>query len=130
MNRSLRFYRDGLGFETSVKEEEPPIVFFQSRGITLALCPRDGMAKDISHENRPQGEGFGGITLAYVAGEQDEVDRIIELAERAGGQVVKRPQLVSWGGYTGYFCDPDGYYWEVMYWDEWEFEADGSLLIE
>jgi catechol 2,3-dioxygenase-like lactoylglutathione lyase family enzyme len=84
MNRSLKFYRDGLGFKTSVKEEDPPIVFFQSDGATLALCPRDGMAKDISQENPPQGEGFSGITLAYVAREQSEVDRIMELAKEPG----------------------------------------------
>jgi catechol 2,3-dioxygenase-like lactoylglutathione lyase family enzyme len=130
MNRSLRFYRDGLGFKTSVEEENPPIVFFQSDGATLALCPLDGMAKDISQENPPQGEGFSGITLAYVAREPEEVDGIMELAEKAGGRIVKRPQRVFWGGYSGYFCDPDGYYWEVMYWENWKFKDDGSLLIE
>jgi len=130
MNRALRFYRDGLGFEASTEEENPPIVFFQSDGATLALCPWDGMTKDISQEDPPQGEGFAGITLAYVAREQDEVDRIMELAERAGGEVVKKPQRVFWGGYSGYFRDPDGYYWEVMYWEDWRFKDDGSLLIE
>lgn len=130
MNRALRFYRDGLGFETSTEEENPPIAFFQSDGATLALCPRDGMAQDISQENPPQGEGFAGITLAYVAREQDEVDRIMERAERAGGEVVKKPQHVFWGGHSGYFRDPDGYYWEVMYWEDWKFKDGGSLLIE
>jgi catechol 2,3-dioxygenase-like lactoylglutathione lyase family enzyme len=130
INRALKFYRDGLGFKTSVKEANPPIVFFQNSGTTLALCPRDGLAKDISLENPPQGEGFGGITLAYVVREQDEVDRIMELAESAGGQVVKKPQRVFWGGYSGYFSDPDGYYWEVMYWEDWQFKDDGSLAIE
>jgi catechol 2,3-dioxygenase-like lactoylglutathione lyase family enzyme len=130
MNRALRFYRDGLGFTTTIEEENPPIVFFKSDGATLALCPCDGMARDISQEYPPQGEGFAGITLAYVARERDEVDRVMELAERAGGQVVKKPQRVFWGGYSGYFRDLDGYYWEVMYWDDWKFKDDGSLLIE
>jgi catechol 2,3-dioxygenase-like lactoylglutathione lyase family enzyme len=130
MNRSLRFYWDGLGFKTSVKEKNPLIVFFQSDGATLALCPRDGMAQDIDQENPPQGEGFAGITLAYVARAQDEVDWIMGLAEKAGGQIVKKPQRVFWGGYSGYFRDPDGYYWEVMYWEDWKFKGDGSLLIE
>jgi catechol 2,3-dioxygenase-like lactoylglutathione lyase family enzyme len=61
MDRVLEFYRDGLGFETSVAEENPPIVFFQSDGTTLALCPRDGMVKDIDQEHPPRGEGFAGI---------------------------------------------------------------------
>jgi catechol 2,3-dioxygenase-like lactoylglutathione lyase family enzyme len=130
MDRALRFYRDGLGFGASVAEENPPIVFFQSDGTTLALCPRDGMAKDIDQENPLRGAGFGGITLAYVAREQGEVDQIMELAERAGGEIVKKPQRVFWGGYSGYFRDPDGYYWEVMYWEDWKFKNDGSLLIE
>jgi catechol 2,3-dioxygenase-like lactoylglutathione lyase family enzyme len=130
MNRSLRFYRDGLGFKTSVEEDNPPIVFFQSDGTTMALCPRDGMAKDIDQENLPQGEGFAGVTLAYVARKQDEVDRVMELVERAGGEVVKKPQRVFWGGYSGYFRDLDGYYWEVMYWENWQLKDDGSLLIE
>ena len=130
MDRALRFYRDGLGFEASVAEENPPIVFFQSDGTTLALCPRDGMAKDIDQENPLRGAGVGGITLAYVAREQGEVDQIMELAERAGGEIVKKPQRVFWGGYSGYFRDPDGYYWEVMYWEDWKFKNDGSLLIE
>jgi catechol 2,3-dioxygenase-like lactoylglutathione lyase family enzyme len=130
MNRSLRFYRDGLGFKTSVEEDNPPIVFFQSDGTTMALCPRDGMAKDIDQENLPQGEGFAGVTLAYVARKQDEVDRVMELVERAGGEVIKKPQRVFWGGYSGYFRDLDGYYWEVMYWENWQLKDDGSLLIE
>jgi catechol 2,3-dioxygenase-like lactoylglutathione lyase family enzyme len=130
MDRALRFYRDGLGFQTSVAEENPAIVFFQGDGVTLALCPRDGMAKDIDQEDPPQGAGFAGITLAYVARDQDEVDRVMELAKRAGAEIVKKPQCVFWGGYSGYFRDPDGYYWEVMYWEAWKFGEDGSLLIE
>ena len=66
--------------------------------------------------------GFWRVTLAYVARGQDEVDRVMELAERAGGEIVKRPQRVFWGGYSGYFRDLDGYYWEVMYWEDWKFK--------
>jgi catechol 2,3-dioxygenase-like lactoylglutathione lyase family enzyme len=129
MDRALRFYRDGLGFVTSVEGDNPPIVFFQSGGATLALCPRDAMARDISQEHPPPGDGFGGVTLAYVARGQDEVDAIMARAEQAGGQVVKQPQRVFWGGYSGYFRDPDGHYWEVMCWENWKFRDDGSLLI-
>lgn len=130
MDRALRFYRDGLGFETSVTGNDPPIIFFQSDGVTLALCPREEQARDIDEDDPPQGEGFGGVTLAYVAREQDEVDRIMDLAERAGGEIIKPPRRVFWGGYSGYFRDPEGYHWEVMYWEDWRFKKDGSLLIE
>ena len=129
MKRSLEFYRV-LGFQTSVQAESPDIVFFQNGGTTLALYPRDGLAKDISEENPPQGRGFGGITLAFNAREQDDVDRIIKQAEAAGGKIIKQPQRVFWGGYSGYFADPDGYYWEVAYWEKWQFNDNGSLVIE
>ena len=129
MSRSLKFYR-ALGFKTSVSDESPAIVFFQSDGVTLALYPRAGLAEDIDPANPPQGQGFGGITLAYNTREQGDVDKIIALAEQAGGKMVKPPQRVFWGGYSGYFSDPDGYYWEVTYWENWKFKADGSLVIE
>ena len=130
INRSLVFYRDGLGFSSSVKEDDPPIVFFQCGGVTLALCPSTGLAEDINKHNPPLGSGFSGTTLGYVVKEKDEVDRILNLAEKAGGRIAKTPQLAFWGGYHGYFTDPDGYYWEVMYWENWKFKADGALDIE
>jgi catechol 2,3-dioxygenase-like lactoylglutathione lyase family enzyme len=130
INRSLEFYRDGLGFPTTVEKSDPPIVFFQSQGVTLALCPKKGLAEDIDRVNPPEGEGFSGITLGYVVREKDEVDRILVQAEKAGGRVVKPSQSVFWGGYHGYFADPDDYHWEVMYWDNWRFKEDGSLEIE
>jgi catechol 2,3-dioxygenase-like lactoylglutathione lyase family enzyme len=129
IKRSLRFYRE-LGFQTSVQEENPGIVFFQSGGAALALYPRDKLAEDINEKNPPQGEGFGGITLAHNTREKDEVDRIMELAAKAGAKIVKQPQRVFWGGYSGYFADPDGYYWEVAYGENWQFKDDGSLVIE
>ena len=129
INRSLKFYR-ALGFQTSVQEENPGIVFFQNGGTTLALYPREKLAEDISEANPPQGEGFSGITLAHNTKTKDEVDRIMGLAEKAGARIVKKPQRVFWGGYSGYFVDPDGYYWEVAYGENWQFNEDGSLLIE
>ena len=130
INRSLSFYRDGLGFATTVTEANPPIVFFQSAGVTLALCPKNGLAQDIDRENPPQGAGFSNITLAHVVREQAEVEQILARAEGAGGRIAKHPQRAFWGGYHGYFADPDGYFWEVMYWENWKFREDGSLEIE
>jgi uncharacterized protein len=129
MPRALRFYRDGLGFKTSVKDENPGIVFFQNGGTALALCPRAGLAADINPTQPPQGQGFGGITLAYNARTLDEVDQIMRQATQAGGKIVKPPQRVFWGGYSGYFSDPDGCYWEVTYWENWQFGPDGRLVI-
>ena len=129
IDRSLKFYRE-LGFQSSVQEENPAVVFFQNGGAALALYPRDKLAKDISEASPPQGQGFGGITLAFNTREQDEVDKIMAQAKAAGGKIVKQPQRVFWGGYSGYFADPDGYYWEVAYWENWQFNEDGSLVIE
>ena len=61
--KSLKFYRDGLGFDTTAAEDNPPIVFFKSEGVTLALCPKEGLAEDIDKENPPEGVGFSGTTL-------------------------------------------------------------------
>ena len=130
INRSLRFYRDGLGFQTTATEDDPPIVFFQSAGVTLALCPVKGLAEDIDKENPPRGEGFSRMTLAHVVHNKEDVDSLLARAEQAGGRIAKPAQMAFWGGYHGYFADPDGYYWEVMYWENWHFNEDGSLAIE
>lgn len=130
INKSLKFYRDGLGFITTVAEDNPPIVFFQSEGVTLALCPKESLGEDIDKDNPPKGSGFSGNTLAYVAKSREGVEKILSLAEEAGGKIIKPAQGAFWGGYHGYFSDPDGYYWEVMYWENWVFKDDGSLDIE
>ncbi len=130
INKSLRFYRDGLGFKTSVIEDDPDIVFFSNAGTKLALYPLDGLAEDIDENNPPTGKGFSGITLAYNTKSKEDVDRVINMAEKAGGKIVKRPQKVFWGGYSGYFSDPDGYYWEVAYSDNWKFDENNMLIID
>jgi uncharacterized glyoxalase superfamily protein PhnB len=68
--------------------------------------------------------------LGVVVDGKSEVARILTLAEKAGGRIVKPAQQAFWGGWHGYFSDPDGYFWEVMYWENWKFKADGSLDIE
>ncbi len=60
----------------------------------------------------------------------EEVDHMIKRAERAGGKIVKKPQRVFWGGYSGYFTDPDGFYWEVAYGENWEFDDNEMLIIK
>ncbi|MEH7255365.1 VOC family protein [Neobacillus niacini] len=130
ISHSLKFYRDGLGFETSVKEENPGIVFFKNGGTKLALYPLEELAKDINEHEPPIGKGFSGITLAYNAKSAQAVDQIFEKVERAGGTIIKAPQRVFWGGYSGYFSDPDGYYWEVAYAESWKFDENDMLIIE
>jgi len=128
LQRSIRFYRDGLGFPTDAGEGAS-IAFFRTGGARLALYPLDRLAEDIGPGVKPARDGFGGITLAHNVRTKSEVAQVLTLAENAGGRVVKPAQDVFWGGHSGYFADPDGYTWEVAWGPMFAFESDGSLII-
>jgi len=130
--RSHIFYKK-LGFETSVRGEDsnPDIIFFKNEGTKIALYPLEELASDIDEEDPPEtAKGFSGITLAYNAKSKEEVDEIFKKAKKAGATIEKEPQRTEWGGYGGYFTDPDGHYWEVAYGDMWEFDESNMLVIE
>ena len=127
MEKALKFYRDGLGYKTDCKENNPPVCFFDTPGTKFELFPLDLLAKDINETNPPTGNGFSGITLTYNVKNKDDVDKIVELVKKAGGIIVKEPQDVFWGGYHAYFCDLDGYYWEVAWGPDFKFDENGLL---
>ncbi|PRO64531.1 VOC family protein [Alkalicoccus urumqiensis] len=129
MGESLRFYRDGLGFQTSAAENEEDIVFFQCPGTKLALHPLRRLTEDIGGVTLSEG-GFYGITLAYNAKSKEEVTDMLQRAEDAGGRIVKEAAETEWGGFSGYFSDPDGYFWEVAYGDMWKFDDNDMLIID
>ena len=129
LERSFRFYHDGLGFPTS-RDPSQGIVFFQTNGVCLALYPLDKLAEDVSPDLPSKKSSFSGFTLAHNTRTKDEVDEVLRLAQKAGGRIEKPAQDVFWGGYSGYFSDPDGFLWEVAYSDSWEFSDDGRLVIE
>ena len=108
MEKALKFYRDGLGYKTDCKEDNPPVCFFDTPGTKFELFPLDLLVKDINETNPPKGNGFSGITLTYNVKNKDDVDKIVELVKKAGGTIVKEPQDVFWGGYHAYFCNLDG----------------------
>jgi len=112
--RAVRFYRDGLGWPTT-HEAGTPIAFFNTTGTRLALYPLEQLAAVISPEFPPARGGFGGITLAHNVRTKPEVAGALALVERASGRIVKPAQDAFWGGHSGYFCDPDGHYWEVTW---------------
>jgi len=129
LSRSHQFYHHGLGFPTS-RNPESGIIFFQTGGVCLALYPVDSLAEDISPGFPSERTRFPGITLAHNTREKAQVDLILNKAVEAGGKLEKPAQETFWGGYSGYFSDPDGYLWEVAYADSWQFHPDGSLVIE
>ena len=127
LQSSLRFYRDGLGFPTTW-EVDKGVIFFQTAGVRLALYPYDALAKDVSDAFLVERAKFPGITLAHNVRTREEVDQVLELARKAGATLEKPAHDTFWGGYGGYFSDPDGYLWEVA-WGAFEFNPDGSLII-
>jgi catechol 2,3-dioxygenase-like lactoylglutathione lyase family enzyme len=109
---SLAFY-SALGFPTHNFVEGQQFVMFQLEGTWLSLFPREQLAADaaVSHD----GAGFRGISLAHNVQSPEEVERVYEFALSCGAMGLKAPQQACWGGYSGYFADPDGFLWEVAY---------------
>ena len=127
LEQSLQFYRDGLGFPTT-RSADQGIVFFQTQGVCLCLYPYEQLARDVAEEFCVERSKFSGITLAHNVRQREDVDRVLKQAEAAGARIEKSAQDTEWGGYSGYFSDPDGYLWEVA-WGAFEFAEDGSLVI-
>jgi uncharacterized glyoxalase superfamily protein PhnB len=128
MKTSYKFYKEGLGFPTSAKIEDS-IYFFKTNGTCLAIYPFDKLAEDANFKNtiKPQ-TGFQGITLAHNVKSDTEVEDILELATKAGATIIKPATRAFWGGYSGYFSDPDGYLWEVAH-ANFEMDENGCLII-
>ncbi len=123
LEKSLEFYRDGLGLKTDgiIGEEFEfgAVVFFDlQNGIKLALWPR----KSISHDSglplqKPSATEF---TLGHNVNSGKEVDETMAQAKKAGARIIKPAQKTFWGGYAGYFQDPDGHLWEVAWNPAWQ----------
>ncbi len=126
LNRSRNFYQNGLGWAPSSASQDS-IIFFDLGGVGLALFPVDELAKDAAVSS--ERAGFPGITLAHNAKSAEEVDRVLQKAEQAGAKITKKAQKVFWGGYSGYFADPDGYLWEVAWNPFIEFDEKDALIF-
>ena len=125
LERSKDFYQNTLGWKVAQKSQEE-IVLFQIGGMVLALYPKADLAQDAC---LPLGAGFGGITLAYNAKSKQEVDQILEQVQKEGGHILKAAQDVFWGGYSGYFQDPDGYPFEVAWNPFWPLDDQGNIDV-
>lgn len=118
LERSLRFYRDGLGLKTpgiiGQEFEYGAVAFFDLQsGLKLAIWPRKSLAHDSGLPlNKPSSTEF---SLGHNVTSQAEVDAVMQQATVAGAVIVKQAQKTLWGGYSGYFQDPDGHLWEVVW---------------
>ena len=110
--RSIEFYRDGLGLPMRERDGDE-IAFFPLKGTWLALYGHDALAEDATVPSA--GSGFAGVALAHNVSAEADVERVLAQAVAAGGTLVKPAQKVFWGGYSGYFADPDGHLWEVAH---------------
>ena len=111
LKRAVEFYEHGLGFPRM--DSPPEVAFFTLNGTWLGLYGREALAEDA--QVSCEGHGFPGFALAHNVGSESEVDAVLELAAAAGATVVKQGQKVFWGGYSGYFQDPEGFLWEVAH---------------
>lgn len=125
IERSRAFY-ERLGWRRSMVNSEG-IVFFQAGGMAVALYPREDLAKDVNVSG--EGRGFAGITLAYNARSREDVDAVMAEVEAAGAKILKPAQEAFWGGYSGYFADPDGFLWEVAWNPFFPIAKDGAIQI-
>jgi uncharacterized protein len=122
---SKTFYVGGLGWKPVFENKE--IIFFQTGAMVFALFLRDHLAEDF--EADPKTFGRAPIALGYNVKKKTEVDPLLQRAASAGAKILKHAREASWGGYSGYFADPDGFAWEIAWNPQWPFAPDGSVLF-
>ena len=125
LSRSRAFY-EALGWVVAPQSQDS-VVFLQGSNVVLGLYGRQALAKDAGIENTPP--GFSGIALAINVSSETEADRLFDTALANGASARKKPQKVFWGGYSGYFDDPDGHMWEVAHNPFFAMDADGNLEL-
>jgi hypothetical protein len=126
LDRAVRFYRDGLGWPMS-SASSGDVAFFRTAGTIVALWPRHLLAEDAGLPNELS--IFGGIALAHNVRTREEVDRVLALVFSIGGTILKPAHDTFWGGYSGYFADPEGHPWEVAWNPHWPLDDDGLIQL-
>lgn len=127
LKESTQFYEEKFGWE-KMKSSNDGITFFQLNGILLSLYPREKLAEDATVNS--EGNGFKGFTLAFNTRTKEEVDELINTLEAKGVKIVKKPEEVFWGGYSGYISDPDDNLWEIAYNPFLPLDENGNAIGE
>jgi catechol 2,3-dioxygenase-like lactoylglutathione lyase family enzyme len=123
----MRAFYERLGLVAS-SASNPNVTFFDANGIVLALFGFHDLVEDAGVKAGPV-PAFRGISLAWNGASEDDVDRIVVHAKGAGATIIKKAQKVFWGGYSGYFADPEGNLWEVAYNPFMPFDAEGHIQL-
>jgi catechol 2,3-dioxygenase-like lactoylglutathione lyase family enzyme len=127
--RATAFYREI--FSTPPITQYEGVTFIPLPGVWLSLYPLEKLAEDIAEPvTLPAANTFRGFTLAYNARSKEEILSIFARVAAAGAHIAKVPQATFWGGYSGYFTDPDGNYWEVAWGEMFEFTEHGDLRFK
>lgn len=125
IKRSRKFYEE-LGFVASGFESDS-VVFFQASGTVLGLYGHDALAEDANETAK--GEGFRGVAIAWNLASEPDVDAALTHAQSCGAELIKPAQKVFWGGYSGYFKDPDGHLWEVAHNPFVPLDDNGHMVL-
>ncbi|AXG68540.1 glyoxalase/bleomycin resistance protein/dioxygenase superfamily protein [Kordia sp. SMS9] len=125
LETATAFYQEKFGWKLTNASNDN-ISFFQLNGVLLSLYPREKLAEDATVS--PEGSGFKGFTLAYNTRTKEEVDEVFADLTSKGVKIVKQPEEVFWGGYSGYVADLDENLWEIAYNPFLELDADGNPL--
>ena len=128
LERAKAFYERVVGWP-AVDGPPPGIVFFDLGGVVFSLYPHTALAEDRKAAKPDQVGGYEGFSLAHNARSEAEVDAIFARLKERGATILKAPEQVFWGGYSGYFADPDGHAWEVAYNPFWTIRDDGRVSM-
>lgn len=113
MRASIAFY-EALGFARKLRDTGEAVAFFDTGGTAIALFPWDSLAQDATIPEQPRPKAFRGVTLAWNCRSAEEVDEVLRFAVSKGASILKSAHKTDYGGYSGYFSDPDGHPWEVV----------------
>jgi uncharacterized protein len=128
MRASIAFY-EALGFARKFRATGEIVAFFDTGGVVLALFPWDQLAQDATLPDHPRPKTFRGSTLAWNCGSAEEVEAVLAFAIVNGASMLKPAHSTDYGGYSGYFADPDGHPWEVVVAPGIEVGADRRIHL-